>query len=137
VTVLGVQSDVVPSAAARQTHCLRPVFRKTDDTPLLASSRRLTAHSIQPNVTSLPTALNSHAKITGNCRLVLKFNGDHSRLPPRCAVREICALLGFYAVWIGSFLRTFRDNLTIPSSTAQIKPHLAYLVNHTILHTFF
>jgi hypothetical protein len=32
-----------------------------------------------------------------------------SRLSPRRAVREICALLEFYAVWIGSFIRTFRE----------------------------
>jgi len=29
---------------------------------------------------------------------------------------EICVLLGFYASYIGNSLRTFRDNLSVPSS---------------------
>jgi hypothetical protein len=29
---------------------------------------------------------------------------------------EICALLGYYAAFIGSFVPTFRDNLSAPSS---------------------
>ena len=29
---------------------------------------------------------------------------------------EICARLGFYAVWIGSFVPTFRDKLSVPFS---------------------
>jgi hypothetical protein len=34
----------------------------------------------------------------------------------RSEVRGICALLGYYAAYIGKSLRTFRDNLLVPSS---------------------
>jgi hypothetical protein len=33
-----------------------------------------------------------------------------------CGVREIFPLLGFLAAYVGSLLRTFRDNLSVPSS---------------------
>jgi len=33
---------------------------------------------------------------------------------------EICAILGFYAVYNGNFMPTFRDNLSVPSSS--VKP---------------
>jgi len=32
------------------------------------------------------------------------------------AVDENCAFLGYYTVGNGNFLRTFRDNLSVPSS---------------------
>ena len=32
------------------------------------------------------------------------------------AILEDCALLGYYAASSGSFLRTLRDNLSVPSS---------------------
>jgi len=34
----------------------------------------------------------------------------------RCEVDEICALLGYYSVYGGSSLPTFRDNLSVTSS---------------------
>jgi hypothetical protein len=35
------------------------------------------------------------------------------------SVNEVCALLGFYVALSGSFLPTFRDNLSVPSSSVK------------------
>jgi len=40
----------------------------------------------------------------------------------RCVVNEIFALLGCYAAYIGSWLQTFRDNLSVPSSSLKMGP---------------
>ena len=42
---------------------------------------------------------------------------------------EVCVLLGFYAVWSGSFLLIFRDNLPVPS------PMLSQLIQSLTLIT--
>jgi hypothetical protein len=42
---------------------------------------------------------------------------------------EICVLLGFCAVWSGSFLPIFRDNLSVPS------PMLSQLIQSLTLIT--
>jgi hypothetical protein len=42
---------------------------------------------------------------------------------------EICVLLGFYAVWSGSFLPIFQDNLSVPS------PMLSQLIQSLTLIT--
>ena len=39
-------------------------------------------------------------------------------------VDEICALLGYYAALIVSFVPTFRDNLSVPSSRIKQSTHL-------------
>ena len=42
-------------------------------------------------------------------------------------VNEICALLEIYAAWDGSFLPTFRDNLSVPSLRAKRSAGLGLL----------
>ena len=37
----------------------------------------------------------------------------------RRSVDEICAIFGFYAAWNGSFLPTFRDNISVPTSSVK------------------
>ena len=39
----------------------------------------------------------------------------------RCVVNEIFALLGCYAAYVGSWLQTFRDNLSVPSSSLKMR----------------
>jgi hypothetical protein len=48
-------------------------------------------------------------------RYVIKFH-SYVITGYRRFVNAICAILGFYAAWNGSFLPTFRDNISVPSS---------------------
>ena len=50
-------------------------------------------------------------------------------LPPRCAC--ICALLVCYAASSGSFVPTFRDNVSVPSSRVEFVPKRRY---RTVTH---
>jgi hypothetical protein len=65
---------------------------------------------------------------------------SQSRCPQRCVFsgfhrggNEICALLRFYASYIASMLPTFRDNLSVQSSRANISKEITVSVDWTDL----